>query len=56
MTDIVSRPHQSPRFRRVRPTLERRAVAWLRDFNASAALPGFNIAGHLLELANGEAH
>jgi len=50
MTDIASRPPQSPRFRRDRPTLERRAGAWLRDFNASAALPGFSIAGHLAEL------
>ena len=53
MNDIASRPPQSPRFR---PTLERSAGAWLRDFSASAALPGFNIAGHLLELANGQAH
>jgi len=50
MTDIASRPPLSPRFRRDRPTLERRAGAWLRDFNASAALPGFSIAGHLAEL------
>ena len=53
MTDIASRPPQSPRFRRDRPTLERRAGAWLRDFNASAARPGFSIAGHLSELATG---
>jgi hypothetical protein len=33
MTDIASRPPQSPRFRRDRPTLERRAGAWLRDFD-----------------------
>jgi hypothetical protein len=52
MTDIASRPPQSPRFRRDRPTLERRAGAWLRDFNASAARPGFSIAGHLSELQN----
>ena len=51
MTDIASRPPQSPRFRRDRPTLERRAGAWLRHFNASAAGPGFNIAGYLAELA-----
>jgi hypothetical protein len=47
MTDIASRPPQSPRFRRDRPILERRAGAWLRDFNASTALPGFSVAGHL---------
>jgi hypothetical protein len=41
MTDISSHPSQSPRFRR-----ERRAGAWLRDFNASAALHRFSIAGH----------
>ena len=52
MTDIASRPPQSPRFRRDRPTLERRAGAWLRDFNASAARPGFSMAGHLCELEN----
>jgi hypothetical protein len=52
MTDIASRPPQSPRFRHDRSTLERRAGAWLRDFNASVALPGFSIAGHLLELAS----
>lgn len=51
MTDIASQPLQSPRFHRDRPTLERRAGAWLRDFNASAALPGFSISGHLAELA-----
>ena len=50
MTDIASRPPQSQRFRRDRPTLERRAGAWLRDFNASAARPGFSISGHLTEL------
>jgi hypothetical protein len=50
MTDIASRPPQSPRFRRDRPTLERRAGAWLRDFNVSAARPGFSIARHLVEL------
>jgi hypothetical protein len=50
MTDIASRPPQSPRFRRDRPTLERRAGAWLRDFNVSAARPGFSIAGHLAAL------
>lgn len=49
MTDIASRPPQSPRFRRDRPTLERRAGTWLRDFNVSAARPGFSIAGHLSE-------
>lgn len=52
MTDIASRPPQSPRFRRDRPTLERRAGAWLRDFNVSAARPRFSIAGHLAELEN----
>ena len=51
MTDIASRPPQSPRFRRDRPTLERRAGAWLRDFNASAARPGFSIAEYLAEFA-----
>lgn len=50
MTDIASRPPLSPCFRRDRPTLERRAGVWLRDFNASAARPGFSIAGHLSEL------
>ncbi len=50
MTDIASRPPQNPRFRRDRPTLERRAGAWLRDFNASAARPGSSIAKHLSEL------
>ena len=51
MTDIA--PPQSPCFRRDRPTLDRRAGAWLRDLSAtaSAALPGFSIAGHLAELA-----
>jgi hypothetical protein len=50
MTDIASRPPLSPRFRRDRPTLERRAGAWLRDLNVCAARPGFNVAGHLAEL------
>lgn len=53
MTDIASRPPQSPRFRRDRPTLDRRAGAWLRDFNVAVARPGFSMAGHLLELATG---
>ena len=52
MTDIASRPPQSPRFRCDRPTLERRAGAWLRDFNDSAARPGFSISGHLAELTS----
>ena len=50
MTDIAARRPLSPRFRRDRPALERRAGAWLRDFNAAAALPGFSIAGHLAAL------
>ena len=53
MTDIASRPPQSPRFRGDRSTVERRAAARLRDLNASAALPGFNNVGHLSELATG---
>ena len=50
MTDIAARPPASPRFRRDRPSLERRAGAWLRDFNVSAARPEFSIAGHLSSL------
>ena len=52
MTDLAARPPQSPRFRRDRPTLERRAGAWLRDFHTASARPGFSIVGHLAELAN----
>ena len=52
MTDIASRPPTSPRFRRDRPTLERRAGAWLRDFKVAVARPGFSISGHLSELQN----
>jgi hypothetical protein len=51
MTDLASHPPQSPRFRRDLPTLERRAGAWLRDFNVAAARPGFSIPGHLADLA-----
>jgi hypothetical protein len=51
MTDIAARPPQSPRFRRDRPTLERRAGAWLRDFTTAAAQPGFSIASHLERLS-----
>jgi len=47
MTDIAARPPQSPRFRRDRPTLERRSGAWLRDFHTASNRPGFNIAAHL---------
>ncbi len=36
----------SPRLRRDRPTLERRAGAWLRDFTVAAAKPGFSVASH----------
>ena len=50
MTDIAARPPASPRFRRDRPSLERRAGVWLGDFNVSAARPEFSIAGHLSEL------
>jgi hypothetical protein len=50
MTDIASRPPQSPRFRRDRPTLERRAGAWLRDFSTAANRPGFSISGHVAEV------
>jgi hypothetical protein len=53
MTDIASHPPQSPRFRRDLPTLERRAGAWLRDFNtAAAAQPEFTIPGHLAALTD----
>jgi len=51
MTDIASHPPQSPRFRRDRPVLERRAGAWLRDFTLAAAEPGFTIPIHLEKLA-----
>ena len=54
MTDIAARPPQSNRFRRDRPNLERRAGAWLRDFNDIASQPGFTIPGHLDELAGGQ--
>jgi hypothetical protein len=47
MTDIAARQLQSPRFRRDRPTLERGAGAWLRDFTAAAARPGFSIVSHM---------
>lgn len=50
LTDFAARPPHSPRFRRDRPTLERRAGAWLRDFHLAASRPGFTIAGHLEEL------
>ena len=50
MTDLASHPPESPRFRRDLPSLERRAGAWLRDFNVAAARPGFSIPGHLAEL------
>jgi len=52
MTDIASHPPQCPRFRRDLPSLERRAGAWLRDFNTAAARPGFNIPGHLANLTD----
>ncbi len=51
MTDIASHPPLSPRFRRDRPNLERRAGAWLRDFTLAATQPGFSITAHLEELA-----
>jgi hypothetical protein len=51
MTDIAARPPESPRFRRNRPTLERRAGAWLRDLNVAAIQPGFSIASHLDHLS-----
>jgi hypothetical protein len=47
MTDIASRPPLSPRFRRDRPTLERRAGIWLRDFNIAASEPDFSVTSHL---------
>ena len=50
MTDLASHPPQSLRFRRDLPNLERRAGAWLRDFNTAAARPGFTIPGHLMAL------
>jgi hypothetical protein len=51
MTDLASHPPQSPRIPRDHPTHERRAGAWLRDFNVAAARPGFSIPGHLADLA-----
>jgi hypothetical protein len=53
MTDLAARPPVSNRFRRDRPNLERRAGAWLRDFNDVASRPGFTIPGHLKEMAAG---
>jgi hypothetical protein len=50
MTGLASHPPQSPRFRRDLPSLERRAGAWLRDFNVATARPGFSLAGHLAAL------
>ena len=55
MTDIASRPPKSPRFRRNRSTLERRAGGWLRDFRAAASQPGFSITAHLDRLSNNSA-
>jgi len=55
MPDIASRPPTSPRFRRDRPTLERCAGAWLRDFRAAASKPGFSIAAHLESLSKSTA-
>jgi hypothetical protein len=55
MTDIASRPPLSPRFRRDRPTLERRAGIWLRDFRAAAAGPGFSMTTHLDSLSKTSA-
>ncbi len=43
--------HRLPRFRRDRPTLERRAGVWLRDFTASASRPGLSITSYLAGLA-----
>lgn len=53
MTDIAARPPQSRRFRGDRPSLERRAGAWLRDFNDEASRPGFTIPEHLAKLTRG---
>jgi hypothetical protein len=47
MTDLAARPPESRRFRRDRPTLERRAGAWLRDFTAVADSPGFDWGRHI---------
>lgn len=55
MTDIASRPPKSPRFRRDRSTLERRAGVWLRDFRAAATQPDFSIASHLDRLSKSPA-
>jgi hypothetical protein len=55
MTDIASRPPQCPRFRRDRPTLERRAGAWLRDFKNAAERAGFSVASHLDSLSKTSA-
>jgi hypothetical protein len=55
MTDIASRPPQSPRFRRDRPTLERRAGIWLRDFKNAAERAGFSVASHLDSLSKTSA-
>ncbi len=52
MIDIASRPPQSPRFRRDRSTLERRAGAWLREFTARSARADFSPAGYLLALTS----
>ena len=52
MTDLAARPPLSPRFRRDRPTLERRSGAWLPNSATAASRPGFAITRHLAELAD----
>ena len=51
MADLAARPPSSTRFRRDRPTLERRSGAWLRDFHSTVTQPGFTLAAYLVGLA-----
>ena len=51
MTDLASHPPKNSRFRRDRPSLERRAGAWLRGFRKDSHRPDFSIAGHIAEMA-----
>ena len=49
MTDVASSPPQSSRFRRDRPTLERRVGKWLRDFKQEVSQPDFKLSSYLVK-------
>ena len=51
LTDFASHPPENSRMRRDRPTLQRMAGRWLREFRDASKVPGFAMAEHIKGLS-----